>query len=206
MIKYIVFDLGGVMVTLDPISGDKAFKESVGYNDFISIFDPYLPKGIFHKMESGAIDAAGFREEIREVSECNADDDAIDSALNKILKDIPRYKVDLLAMLNERYSLYVLSNTNPIAMTKVPELFKAHGHSMDSLFEKLFLSYQMGVTKPDPRIYEMVLQGITPDPSEILFIDDSPANIEVAARVGFEVLLYDPADDLAKVVMERLEI
>ena len=206
MIKYIVFDLGGVLITLDPIAGDKAFKESVGYNDFISIFDPYLPKGIFHKMESGAIDASGFREGIREMAGLNAGDDVINLALNKILKEIPKYKVDLLAALKERYKLYVLSNTNPIAMTKIQEFFNAHGYSMDSLFEKLFLSYQMRVTKPDPLIYEMVSRDITHDLSEILFIDDSPANIEAAARVGFEVLLYDPADDLAEAVMERLKI
>ena len=55
---------------------------------------------------------------------------------------------------------------------------------MTDLFDRLFLSYEIGIHKPDAGIYTYVLQTAGLNHSECIFIDDSPANTEAAALQG----------------------
>jgi putative hydrolase of the HAD superfamily len=64
-----------------------------------------------------------------------------------------------------------------------------------AVFFQLFVSSCfVGVSKPDERIYRLALDLIQHAPEECCFIDDRPANIAVAAKVGMRtVLMQDPA-------------
>jgi HAD superfamily hydrolase (TIGR01509 family) len=56
------------------------------------------------------------------------------------------------------------------------------------------VSGEEGVIKPDPAIYALVLARTGLNPADLLFVDDSAANIEAAARLGFHVHHFtDPA-------------
>ena len=56
--------------------------------------------------------------------------------------------------------------------------------NLADLFEKLFLSFEMGMRKPDPRIFRKVVQVTGINPSESVFIDDSRQNVEAAKSIG----------------------
>ena len=58
-------------------------------------------------------------------------------------------------------------------------------------FDIEFVSGRMKVTKPDPRIYEMVEAGVGVAPGAILFADDREANIAVAEARGWQAHLFD---------------
>ncbi len=61
-------------------------------------------------------------------------------------------------------------------------------------FETLVISGEAGVSKPDPRIYRYLLERTRFDPATTLFIDDQPANVEVAAEHGLRTHLFrDPS-------------
>lgn len=53
-------------------------------------------------------------------------------------------------------------------------------------FDRPYISGHMGVTKPDPRIYEMVEADCGHAPTGLLFVDDRPENIEAAAQRGWQ--------------------
>jgi putative hydrolase of the HAD superfamily len=55
---------------------------------------------------------------------------------------------------------------------------------LTDLFDQVFLSYEIGIHKPDAGIYTYVLQNANINPSESVFIDDSLTNIEAAALQG----------------------
>ena len=57
-------------------------------------------------------------------------------------------------------------------------------------FSKIFNSYEIGVGKPDKRVYEHVLEVLGCSPSEILFIDDSISHIEAAKGLGMNAHYY----------------
>jgi putative hydrolase of the HAD superfamily len=71
----------------------------------------------------------------------------------------------------------------------VEEIFKAdHGEneSFISLFDRVFLSYEMGLKKPDKRIYEKVVEEIGAKPEQCLFFDDLEENLNAAKEVGLK--------------------
>lgn len=65
--------------------------------------------------------------------------------------DVPQYKLDHLLKLREHYNVYLLSNTNPIIQEgwARTDQFSAAGRPIGDYFDKMYTSYEVGVTKPD---------------------------------------------------------
>ncbi len=97
--------------------------------------------------------------------------------------------VEVLAELREAgVALYALTNwsaeTWPVALERYPFL---------AWFRGIVVSGEVGVAKPEPRVYEMLVEryGVVPEAS--VFIDDQPANVEAAARLGFRGIRFTDA-------------
>lgn len=74
-----------------------------------------------------------------------------------------------------------------------------------SEFDRRYISGYMGVTKPDPRIYEMVERDCGIDPGLLLFTDDKQDNIATARARGWQTHLFDgPAGWSARLVAAGL--
>ena len=66
--------------------------------------------------------------------------------------------------------------------------------SLADLIPHRFYSCRLGLTKPDPAIYQKVLTAIGARPGDVTFVDDRPPNVAAAAAVGLRALLFtDPA-------------
>lgn len=206
MIKSIIFDLGGVFVSLDRAKCLDAFTNKLGFNDFGDYLSAYAQSGFFALYEDGAIDSKEFRDFVREHStNKEASDSVIDEALGDFLVDIKREKVEMLIKLKERYNLYLLSNINPIAWAKSKRLFRENGYGeIEVFFDKLYLSYEMKCSKPGDKIFQKLIEDAGINPSETLFVDDAPANIETGLKFGLNSLLYNVEDSLPEKVMEAL--
>src|SRR5579859_1118113 len=85
------------------------------------------------------------------------------------------------------YKLGVLSNTEQ----GVYESALRKGRIPDIPFAVVIKSCDFGVAKPDRRIYEIAQEKAGASPSEILFIDDRPENIESALALGWQGVLFD---------------
>lgn len=212
MIKNIVFDLGGVIVPLNRVACLRAFDDIVGYKEFGKFLSAYRQIGFFDKFEKGEISARVFRQTIRSNTTPFKDgmlrivsDKEIDYSLNRYLCDIPQDKIETLLFYKDDYNLYLLSNTNPIGMSRVRVLFKDKGYNIKDLFKKLFLSYEMKMAKPNRDIFEKMLKKADIIASETLFIDDSSANINTAKEMGFKTILYNPDNDLYGKISEFFE-
>ena len=75
------------------------------------------------------------------------------------------------------------------------EMFPVARERFDFLawFEGIVISGEVGVNKPDQRIFEHLVQQFAIEPAATLFIDDSQANIEAAAALGFRVIHFTDA-------------
>ncbi|HET7744379.1 MAG TPA: HAD family phosphatase [Gaiellaceae bacterium] len=60
-------------------------------------------------------------------------------------------------------------------------------------FEGIVISGDVGVNKPDPRIFEHLVEHFRVEPADAVFIDDSPANVEAATALGFRSILFTDA-------------
>jgi 2-haloacid dehalogenase len=65
------------------------------------------------------------------------------------------------------------------------------------LFETILLSAEVGLLKPDERIFRIMLQRIACQPEDCIYIDDSAANIQAARQLGMRTLHVTPGFDLA---------
>ena len=92
---------------------------------------------------------------------------------------------------NPDYSLYGLTNwsmeTFPQARAKFPVL---------QLIDRFVVSSDIGVVKPNPRIFHTLLDRYSLQASKCLFIDDNPANIAGAEQVGLHGILFHNATQL----------
>ncbi len=68
------------------------------------------------------------------------------------------------------------------------------------LFDIIYNSAEIGIAKPDPRLFNHVLGTINHSASEILFVDDSRENIHAAKSLGFHVHLFESRQSLQKVL------
>lgn len=63
-------------------------------------------------------------------------------------------------------------------------------------FDEIVVSGREGVTKPDPRIFGLLFARAARSPRDLVFVDDSPRNIEAALGLGMAAILYAPGVDL----------
>lgn len=197
-IKNLLFDFGGVIVGLDKSAAVRRFKE-IGAADIENYLNEYRQTGIFLELEEGKISLAEFNNRFRETFGENITDEEIASGWMAFLTGIPPYKLELLDELRKKYNVYLLSNTNPVIADWAHSAdFTPSGRTLDTYFDKCYLSYQMGCAKPDAIIYEKVIaDGIKAE--ETLFLDDGQANLDAAAKLGFKTYLVNQDEDLRKV-------
>ncbi len=65
-------------------------------------------------------------------------------------------------------------------------------------FEHIYCSARMGVAKPDPAIYQRMLNQLGVPPQNVLFVDDRPENICAAAALGLHVIWFVNAQELER--------
>lgn len=196
-ISTLVFDFGGVLASLDMARCVERFR-ALGFDDIERYIGQFGQQDFFLQYEKGEITTPQFRDEVRRHVGRPLPDGDIDAAWQAFITGIPRERVDLLLRLRPRYRLLLLSNTNPLHIegTARAELAR-HGQTLDGLFDRCYLSYRMGVTKPQPEIFERLLRQEGLPPGECLFLDDGEANIRQAARLGMRTHLVTPGEDLS---------
>jgi len=181
MSKYrnIIFDVGGVMLEWAPAK----FIGTEWPSHFAEIFHSLLwatydggwltPEEVVAKLPEG-IDKVVFRQ--------------LMVRLPTLLKPIPEM-ITLFHKLKERgYQVYILSNMPKEMHEELSKLHDFFNHVHGHVF-----SYQIKAIKPQPQIYQALLQKYDLQPHECLFIDDRIENIEAGRRCGIEgVVCADP--------------
>lgn len=194
-ITTLLFDFGGVLVNLDKQACLKAFA-GLGIPNLEKYISNYAQSGIFLKLEKGQISTDEFRTELRKMSDRALSDKEIDAAWNSFLIGIPEYKLDFLLELRKKYRVLMLSNTNAIHFEqRAREEFSKQGKKLEDYFDKCYLSYKLGMAKPDKDIFEHVLENENAAAHQILFLDDGPQNIETAMNFGFASYLVSEQED-----------
>lgn len=189
MIRNVVFDLGGVIMTIDQNEALRRFK-ALGLADAERHLDPYTQTGVFGDLEEGKITAEDFRTGLSRLIGREVTNDECKHAWLGYRKDVPQRNLDTLKDLRSKgYRLILLSNTNPFMMSwALSKDFDGGKASLEDYFDSLYLSYKVGAMKPDPEFFKNLLDNEKINPAESLFVDDGPRNIESACRLGFNTL------------------
>ncbi len=96
---------------------------------------------------------------------------------------------------NKGYKLYILSNWDPTSFalfkTTFPEIFT---HNNTQTFDGIMISGNIGIVKPEIKMFTKCLSDFNLKPDQTLFIDDEPANIASAQQVNMHTVLANPND------------
>lgn len=185
-LKNVIFDFGGIIVDLDKQAVIDAFGR-LGF-DVRPHVGRYVQSGVFAALETGRMSAEEFCDEVRRTSGHAMSDEEICRAWNCMLTGIPVRRLQFVRSLRPRFHTYMLSNTNPIHWDYSCHVLLADaGLRMEGCFERIFLSYQLHLAKPDPAIFGTVLAEAGLRPEEALFVDDSAENCRIAAASGLQV-------------------
>jgi len=192
----VIFDLGGVLIDWDPRHLYRSlFADEASMEAFLA----EVATPAWNERQDGG---RPWAEAVAELAERNPDQRELIEAYHarwpEMLAGPIEGTVALLSQLRKTsLRLYALSNwsaeTFPIARGRFPFL---------DWFDGIVISGNVGSLKPDARIFEHLVARYAIDPGMAVFIDDSPANVEAARRLGFVALRFVDAptlrDDLTR--------
>jgi 2-haloacid dehalogenase len=185
----VVFDLGGVLIDWNPrylyrklFDGDEAAMEAF-------LADVCTPDWNLQQ-DAGRPLAEACALLVKSHPHLRAKIEAWGPGFDQMMSGPVAGTVDILAELRARGTpLYALSNwsaeTFPYALARFEFL---------RWFDRIVISGKLKLVKPDPRIYQHLLEKHALNAEEIVFIDDAPHNVAGAAALGIHALQFtDPA-------------
>lgn len=173
MIKGIIFDCFGVL------TGD-LWKEFVAS---LPLAQQEPARELNRALDRGLLSLKDFSREIHELT--GGMPEQVESVINaEMTKNKPLLKY--IAELHGNYKLALLSN---ISTNWVRDVFLTSQEQ--ELFDTIVLSYEVGMVKPDERIYELTAERLGLGLDECVFIDDGVVNCRAAETVGMKAVLYE---------------
>jgi len=201
-ISLIIFDLGKVIVDLSHFEMAAALAEKSKHPQYQNpelllseVFENNEP--LTRSFDTGKFSPQEFFKKAKDRFKLDISFDDFYIRWNTSFKENKKV-TQLIENLRNRYRLFLLSNTNPLhynyLKNTIPVLKK---------MEQAILSYQVGHLKPSPKIYQVALQKAKVPPEQILFIDDSPMNVDGGRKKGINGILFRSVLDLKKDLLQH---
>ena len=189
-IKNIIFDLGGVIINLDPGLTIHEFNK-ISAIPFEQVYTQGKQTELFNEFDKGTISDFEFFSRLRKEIRYEGQEADLLYAWNAMLLDVPGKRLDLLVNMKQNYNTFLLSNTcEPHIVAFEQDLYLEHGvKNFNDYFDKVYYSCRMGMRKPDKEIFEFVLKENELLPEETVFIDDSIQHVKGAGECGINAYL-----------------
>ena len=185
MIKQIWFDFGNIFIPVFPENTKEQF-ERCG----VQLSEAHFAE-LHQAFEVGEMSQYEFFQSLTDSCKFLQSTQCVKGAWNSMLGDL-RDETLFLKKLSTTYDLALVSNTNAahieaIAAASGPFLWT----HFTNAFDGLFLSHEIHERKPNASYFEKVAKTMNAEPNEVLFIDDTQANLDGAAALGFQTLLFN---------------
>lgn len=190
MIKAVIFDFGGVLLRTHNWSGRRRWEQKLGLQENEAeaiVFNSDMGR----KAQHGHISYAQLLAWVGDYLDLSA------AELNAFETDfwagdaLDQDLVALIRHLRPSYQVALISNAFNDLRHSLTDQFQ-----LADLFDPLVISSEVGIMKPDPRIYQLTLERLGCRPGETVFIDDFAHNIAGAEALGMNGILFKPAIDL----------
>lgn len=189
-ITTVFFDIGGVLVDIDPGRTLNYLSERAGVSR--EIMEASFPEFAHHDYERGKINDHEFFQAVKKaLPQPNLLDETSFWAGWRLLVGNETAAVDILKGLSRQLPIWIISNTNPRHIQEEGKRFSFFEHVTGTVY-----SYHVGSRKPEPEIFMTALALAEVKPKESLFIDDVFENVVQARKLGVNALTYDSADQL----------
>ena len=177
-ISVIFFDIGKVILPFDIRIATKAFEKECRVSSE-EIVHRIFGNSLDLDFEGGKISPEEFYHEVKKRVGLNVSYNHFASLWNNIFSENKKVS-ELVRQLKRTYPMAIISNTNILHFEFIYKNFPIIRE-----IGQFILSYQVGVRKPDPEIYQMALARFRVPPQRALYVDDREDFVLVARRLGF---------------------
>jgi putative hydrolase of the HAD superfamily len=200
MIKAMIFDFGGVLVLTEDSRPRHAWDER------LRLPAGSVERAIHHsdlwiQAQLGRVSYRAYWEGVAEMLRMRPEDipplrqdyfsgDRLNYRLVSLLRDLK----------SEGYTVALLANEMAQLRNRLKEL------QIDTLFDHVLISAEIGVMKPDPTAYRVALQALEAGPQQTILVDDSLVNVRGAQPLGIHTILFRPEIDLRSELMRTWSI
>ncbi len=191
-----IFDLGGVLIDWDP---RHLYRQLFDDPDDMERFLAEVATAAWnHEQDAGRPLVEGTAELVALHPERRALIEAYYGRWPEMLGGAIEGTVDILAEVRRTGTpVYALSNwsaeTFPVTRDRYPFL---------DWFDGVLISGEIGVAKPDRRMFRTLVERYDLEPRRSVFVDDLERNVEAAAALGFVAIRFTGADDLRRSLAE----
>jgi epoxide hydrolase-like predicted phosphatase len=197
MLKAVIFDWGGVLMRTVDASGRRKWEKKLG-------LPLYAVDRVVHgsrswkQAQSGLISDAAYWADV--ARQLGLDDEELAEFRRDYFggDQLDREMVAFIKELRPRFKTALLSNASPHLQKLLDRLDVA------KLFDVIVISGQVGVQKPDPAIYRLLLQQLGVSAQEAIFVDDFVQNLDPAEQLGMQVLHFRSGLDWRSELSRRL--
>ena len=177
-VDFILFDLGGVLIELGGIA---MLQELAAIASDKEVWAQWLACPWVRKFEKGQCSASEFS--VGVVSEWQLD--ISPERFLEVFRDWPigpySGASELLERVKRSVPIGCLSNTNSLHWE-----YQSVAWPMLGMFDLTFLSFKLGLVKPDTDIFEAVADELPVDRRRVLYLDDVALNADAARDFGFQ--------------------
>jgi FMN phosphatase YigB (HAD superfamily) len=186
--KVVIFDLGKVLVDFDYAIAVRRIAERGRVTaQELGRFMTSAP--LLFDYELGRLTSEEFYKEVCAVTGFSGSFDEFSLAFGDIFTPIEPMVELHTSLRKQGIPTFILSNTNDLAVRHI-----RRNYPFFTDFQGYILSYEHGVMKPEPRIYEVAERVCGHKGPEILYIDDRPENITAAEARAWQVILQETPD------------
>lgn len=193
--NFLLFDLGGVLIELNWLTSARRIFGS--QDSEADLKKRWLKLESAREYEAGKIEFEIFYRKFLSETSLNTAFLEFRQGFNEIIGPLKPGCAQLLEQASKTGRLAMLSNTNSIHVETLRQSSDIFG-----FFQHLFLSYELGMVKPDYQIYHEVARRLGCQTSQILFFDDSQANIDAASECGMRAFRVDGPDEISKILAQ----
>ena len=188
--RHLLLDLAGVLCRFD--SGARLERlAAVSRLDSAEVDERLYGSGIVDQCDRGELDAAGIRDVLRDQLGLNCDD----LELARLWASAFTPDDQVLAIIDRvapGVTRSLLTNNDALLRDTLPLVLPAvHARIAIPLF-----SATTRATKPSPTAYAAALTVLGAAPADVLFVDDSPSNVDGARRMGIAAVHFTSAESL----------
>ncbi len=116
-------------------------------------------------------------------------------------KRFNRPMADLIRTLRPRYLTAILSNAGDLDR----QIFN-EAYGIETLVDKVIISAEVGLAKPDPRIFKLALDLLNLQPAETIFVDDLAVNVDAANQLGIRAIQFQTNEQVFKEIRGILQL
>jgi putative hydrolase of the HAD superfamily len=189
MIEAVIWDFGGVLTT-SPFEAFARFERERGLPaDIIRRTNAANPlENAWAKFERAEVDIETFDRLFAEESLLLGAEVRGCDVLPLLSGDIRPEMVDALKRVKAEFKTGCITNNlpaNAIGSVSGRSLYIAH---VMVLFDHVIESAKIGLRKPDPRIYQMMVEALMVDPEKCVYLDDLGVNLKPAREMGMTTI------------------